>query len=313
MRSVILKRLGLSIPLIFAVSAITFLLISLTPGDAADAIYGVGGNPAAKEAMRKELGLDQSLPVQYGRWVNRALHGNFGKGINEQTPVTHFLKLRVWTSVSLIVGALLLSIVVGLSLGVFSAVRGGFAGRVVDVVVLLGVALPSFITGVILIVVFASIFRWFPATGYIPLTGSPLQWFRSLVLPVIALAMPGIATIARVSRESMLDVLSREHIRTLRLNGFPERSIIFRYALKNAAIPVVTVVGLSFVGLLSGTVLVESVFALGGLGSLVRSATTDHELPTILALVTCFTLVVVVMNLFIDIAYSWLNPKVRTS
>jgi peptide/nickel transport system permease protein len=312
-RYVILKRLGLSLPLVFAVTAITFILISLTPGDAADAIYGAEGNPAAKEAMRAELGLDRPLPAQYGRWVSRAVRGNFGSGINERTPVTHFIKLRVWTSVSLILGALLLSVTVGLSLGMFSAVRGGFLGRAVDILSLLGVALPSFIMGVVLIVVFASMLRWFPATGYVPLTQSPWQWFRSLVLPVVALAMPGIATIARVSRESMLDVLSREHIRTLRLNGFPERSIIFRYALKNAAVPVVTVVGLSFVGLLSGTVLVENVFALGGLGSLVRTATTDHELSVILALVTCFTLVVVVMNLLVDIAYSWLNPKVRTS
>jgi peptide/nickel transport system permease protein len=162
-------------------------------------------------------------------------------------------------------------------------------------------------------VVFASVLRWFPATGYVPFTQSPLEWLRSLVLPVFALALPTIAVLARVSRESMLDVLGREHIRTLRLNGFPERSIIFRYALKNAAIPVVTVIGLSFVSLLSGTVLVESVFAMGGLGSLVRTATTDHELSVILALVTGFTLLVVAMNLLIDIAYSWLNPKVRTS
>jgi peptide/nickel transport system permease protein len=313
MPNVILKRLALSIPLVFAVTAITFILISLTPGDAADAIYGAEGNPAAKAAMRKELGLTRPLPSQYGHWVSRAVQGDFGKGINDHSPVSHFLKLRVWASVSLIVGALLVSIVVGLSLGVFSAVRGGIAGRFVDVLSLLGVALPSFIMGVILIVVFASIFRWFPATGYIPLTQSPWQWFRSLVLPVVALAFPGIATIARVSRESMLDVLGREHIRTLRLNGFPERSIILRYALKNAAIPVVTVVGLTFVGLLSGTVLVETVFSIGGLGSLVRTAATDHELSVVLALVTCFTLVVVVMNLLIDLAYSWLNPKVRTS
>jgi peptide/nickel transport system permease protein len=312
MRAVILKRLALSVPLVFAVTAITFIFISLTPGDAADAIYG-SGNPAAKEAMRQELGLNRPLPVQYGRWAWRALHGNFGKGINDQSPVLHFLKLRVWQSVSLIVGALIVSVAVGITLGVCSAVRGGLIGRVIDVVALLGVALPSFIIGVVLIVLFASIIPLFPATGYVPFTQSPWQWFRSLVLPVVALSLPGIATIARVTRESMLDVLGREHIRTLRLNGFPERTIILKYALKNAALPVVTVIGLSFVGLLSGTVLIEGVFALGGLGSLVRSSATDSELSIMLALVTFFTLVVVFMNLLLDIAYAWLNPRIRLS
>jgi peptide/nickel transport system permease protein len=179
MRAVILKRLALSIPLVFAVTAITFILISLTPGDAADAIYGAEGNPAAKAALRKEFGLDRPLPVQYGRWLSHAVRGDFGKGLNEQTPVTHFLALRVWTSVSLIIGALVVSILVGLALGVFSAVRGGVLGRLVDVLALLGVALPSFIMGVVLIVVFASILRWLPATGYVPITKSPLEWSHS--------------------------------------------------------------------------------------------------------------------------------------
>jgi peptide/nickel transport system permease protein len=172
---------------------------------------------------------------------------------------------------------------------------------------------PSFWLGLLLVAALAVRVQLFPATGYTPLGTSPGQWLRGLVLPVVTLAFGAVAIVAKQTRDSMLEVLSRDFIRTLRANGVSERSIIFTHALKNASIPVVTVLGLIFVSLLSGTVLVESVFAIPGLGSLTVQATTGHDVPLIQGAVVYFTVIVVMVNLLVDLSYGWLNPKARAS
>jgi peptide/nickel transport system permease protein len=183
----------------------------------------------------------------------------------------------------------------------------------VDTFALVGFALPAFWVGAVLISIFAVKLHWLPAVGYVPFTDSPAAWFKSLVLPVIALSLFGVAAVAKQMRESMLDVLASEHVRMARANGIPGTSIVFVYALKNAAIPVVTVLGLQIVGLLSGTVLVETVFALPGMGGLAVTASVQHDIPIIQGVAVCFTIIVVAVNLFIDLAYGWLNPRVRAA
>lgn len=308
----LLRRLAVSIPLVWAVTAVTFLLVGLIPGNVAQAILGQYGTPQQYAQLRHSLGLGEPLTTRYWHWLVQAVHGNLGVSPVYQVPVTSLLNSRLPVTLSLVIGATLVSAIVGIALGVASALRKGFLGRLVSLIGLVGLAIPGFFLGLLFIAWFAVSVRLFPATGYVPLTASPSEWLRSLVLPVATLAVPGVAVIAKQTRDSMLDVLNRPFIRTLRASGVPRRSIIFKHALRSAAIPVVTVIGLAFIGSLSGTVLVESVFALPGLGGLAVQATTKHDLPVIQGVVLYFTVIVVAVNLVVDIGYSALDPRVRT-
>jgi peptide/nickel transport system permease protein len=310
---VVVRRLGLAVPLLFVVSALTFVLVSLTPGDAAREILGPFALREQYLELRQALGLDLPIYEQYWHWLGNAIQGDLGSSLFTQEPVTAAINARLPVTVSLVGGALLVILTGGVGLGVFSAVRGGAAGRVVDAFALVGFAVPAFWLGGVLIVLFAVEMRWLPATGYVPLGQSPGAWVGSLVLPVLALSVGDIAALAKQTREAMLDALGSEYIRMAWANGLSARSIVFRHALKNAATRVVTVLGLHVIGLLSGTVVIENVFALPGLGSLAVDASIRHDLPMMQGVVVYFTVVVVAVNLLVDLAYTWLNPKVRTS
>jgi peptide/nickel transport system permease protein len=304
-------RVAVAVPLLFAVSALSFVLVSLTPGNAADAILGTNGDPAEYQALTHALRLDLPLYDQYWQWLRHAVAGNLGTSVITGQSVAGAIGQRLPVTLSLIVGSLLVSAVTGVCLGVVSALRDGPVGRAVDGFTLIGFALPAFWVGAELIVLFAVKLKWFPATGYVSFAQSPAQWLRSLVLPVLALSLYGIAATAKQTREAMLDVLGSEYIRMARANGIAYRSIVLRHALKNASMRVVTVIGVQAVGLLGGTVLVENVFALPGLGSLVVSSATQHDLPVVQGVAVCFTIVVVLINLAVDLAYTWLNPRIR--
>lgn len=311
--SVVVRRVALAVPLLFVISVLSFVLVSLTPGDAAQAILGTQATQEQYEALRHALGMDLPLYEQYWQWLMHAVTGDLGSSLFSGETVTSAIESRLPVTLSLMFGALLVSLVVGVALGMLSAVRGGVLGRFVDGFALVGFALPNFWLGAMLIVVFAVALRWLPAIGYVAFAISPGDWLRSLVLPVLALSSSGIAALAKQTREAMLDVLAREYIRMARANGIRYRTIVFANALKNASVRVVTVLGLQAVGLLGGTVVVENVFALPGLGSLAVGSTVQHDLPVIQGIVIYFTVLVVVINLVVDLAYTWLNPKVRTS
>jgi peptide/nickel transport system permease protein len=240
------------------------------------------------------------------------LHGDLGVSIVSGEPVTHAITSRLPVTLSLLVGALIVSVLVGVGLGLFSAVRGGTMGRMVDAFSLLGLALPSFWLAAVLISVFAVKLGWFPAVGYVPIGESPSRWLQSLVLPVLALAVGAIADYAKRTRQALAEELRSEHIRMAWANGISPASIYFRHALKSASILVVTLVGLQVVALLGGTIFAEYVFALPGLGSLAVDASLRHDLPMIQGIVVLFTLIIVVVNLVVDLAYTWLNPRVHT-
>jgi peptide/nickel transport system permease protein len=305
------RRLALAVPLLLVVSALSFVLESLTPGDAARSILGPTATPDAYDKLRHALGLNLPLYAQYWRWLHQAFAGNLGHSLYTGQAVTQTVLQRLPVTVSLIVGALLVSLVVGAGLGMVSAVRGGVPGRIADLLSLVGFALPAFWVGAELIVLFAVKLRLFPATGFVSFSQSPTGWLRSLVLPVVALSFYGIAATARQTREAMLDVLASEHIRMAWANGIPARSIYCRHALKNASTRVVTLLGVQAVTLLGATVLVENVFALPGLGSLVVTASTQHDLPVVEGVAVCFAIIVVAINLLIDLASAALDPRVR--
>lgn len=313
----VVRRLVVAIPLLLVVSALVFLLLSVVPGDVTETILGnkqtSGVPPQTYEDLAHELGVDRPWYEQYWNWLSAAVKGDLGQSIVTRQPVTQSIGQRFPITLSLTVGALLLSLVVGVGLGVTSAVRGGGIGRAVDALAMIGWVVPVFWLAAELVVIFAVKLRWFPAIGYVPFEQSPVQWFRSLVLPVVALSIGAIGGFAKFTRESMLDVLASEHVRMSRANGIPRRAITFRYALKPASLQVVTFAGLLVVGLLIGTVFVETVFGIPGMGSLIVNGANGHDLPMVQGVAVFFTLIVIVVNLFVDLAYGLLSPKVRAA
>lgn len=305
-----------SLVLLFVITAATFVLASMAPGDAAKAILSSQSGSYTMQQyqqMRHALGIDQPLPVQYWHWLDGVLHGSLGADLFSGQPVTQQLNARLGPSLSVIVGTVIVSGVAGVSLGIVSALRGGALGRLVDVVSLAGLAFPSFWLALVLVELLAVKVQLFPATGYVPLSADPGPWLRSIALPVLTLSAGGVAFVAKQTRDSLSEVLSRDFIVMLRARGLSRRSVVLRHALRNAAIPVVTVLGLLLVGLLGGTVLIENVFSIPGLGQEAVTAAGSHDLPVIEGVAFYFAVVVVIANLLVDVSYRLLNPRVRES
>jgi peptide/nickel transport system permease protein len=308
------RRLLLSIPLLFVVSAFTFVLMNLIPGDATYKILGpptVTHLPLSRyHDLAHELGLDQPLFTQYWSWLSAALHGDLGHSLTSGQGITEEIGQRLPVTVSLVVGSVLVSTVFGVLLGVLSAVRGGPTGTAVDTIAMVGWIMPAFWIAAELVAIFAVKLSWFPAIGYVPLTQSPGEWLRSIVLPVVALSLGAVGFVAQYTREAMLDALSSEFVRAARASGISQLSIVFRHALKTASLQVVTLAGLLTVGLLVGTVFVEQVFTMPGLGALFLTAIAGKDIPVVEGVAVFFTLIIVAVNLATDLAYSLLSPRV---
>jgi peptide/nickel transport system permease protein len=303
-----------SVVLLFVITALTFVLASMAPGDAARAILSSqSGSYTAQQyqQMRHALGIDQPLPLQYWHWLDGVLHGSLGTDLFSDQPVAQELGSRLGPSLSIIGGTLIVSGVVGVGLGIVSAVRGGVLGRLVDIVSLAGLSFPNFWLALVLAELLAVKIQVFPATGYVPLGAGPGPWLRSIALPVLTLSAGAVAFVAKQTRDSMSEVMSREFIVMLRARGLPGRSVVLRHALRNAAVPVVTVLGLLLATLLGGTVLIEDVFSIPGLGQEAVTAAGSHDLPVIEGVAFCFTVIVIIANLLVDVSYRLLNPKVR--
>lgn len=311
MLRLILKRLAISIPLLAIVSAMTFLIQGLIPGDMATTIGGLDASPEQLAEIRRNLGLDQPIFVQYWNWLLNALQGDLGVSMANGEAITTVLATRLPVTLSLVIGATAVALVVGVTLGIISSWGPKLLGRVVDVLSILGLAAPGFWIALILVSVFSVSLGLLPASGYVPFTESRSDWAIALLLPVIAISSQGLTSIAKQTREAMLDVANRDFIRNLRANGIPERSTMLRHALRNAAIPITTITGLLFIGSLTGSITVEQVFGLPGLGTLAVQATMSQDLPMIQGVTVAFTTLVVVVNLVTDIVYGLINPKVR--
>jgi peptide/nickel transport system permease protein len=309
----LLRRLLLAVPLLFVVSVLTFIMVAIVPGDPAVRILGAGHTAAEYQALDSRLGLTAPLPVQYWHWVDGVLHGTLGTSLFTSQTVTSELAQRLPATAWLVIGATLVTVVAGVALGLAGAAGRGPLGRAVDAASWVTFAVPNFWLGLILIEFVAVRARLLPSSGFVPLGQDPGAWLRSLVLPVITLAAVGVTGIAKQTRDAMAEVLGREFMTALRMAGLPRRSLLLRHALRNAAIPVVTAAGLFAIAMLGGTILVEQVFVLPGLGSLVVQAAADHDLPVIEGAVLYFTLIVIAVNLLIDLSYAWLNPKVRVT
>ena len=311
MLRLITRRILISIPLLFVVSVIVFVLQSLIPGDAARQLAGLQASPEQVDALRKTLGLDRPVLEQYGAWLSGVLHGSLGHSLLNNQEVTTALGQRLPVTLSLVLGATLVATVIGTVLGVVSSRGRGAAATLIDVLSIVGLAVPGFWLALMMIALFSVQLGLFPATGYVALTDDPAGWAQSLVLPVLALALTGITSVAKQTREAMMDVLGSEFIRNLRANGIRSGSIVYKHALRSSAVRIITITGLLFIGSLSGSVVLEQVFALPGLGSLAVTSTSAKDIPMIQGIAVYFTLLVIIVNLITDIAYGWINPKVR--
>lgn len=311
MRRIIVNRVLLAIPMLWVVATLMFVLLQLVPGDPAAVILGDAATPEQVSALRGQLGLDQPAMVQYGNWLSSLVTGDLGDSAISGEPVLSILNKRAPVTLSLAVAAMMFSLALGTLLGVGAAVLGGWADRVIRTATGVGVAMPNFWLGAALVVVFSVWLGLLPAVGYVPFTQSPQTWAYYMTLPVAAIAAASVAAIARQARAAMHKALQSEYVQTLRGVGLPRRSILFKHALRNTAIPVITIAGWQFVSLLGGAVLVERVFALPGLGALTVQATSASDFPVLQGMVIYTTAMVLLVNLLVDVAYLWLSPRVR--
>lgn len=309
---ILLKRLLLSVPALFVVTILTFVLAGLIPGDVATVILGANATPEKLAALREQLNVTEPLLVQYWTWLTNALGGDLGTSIFTTQTVTAILQNSVPITLTLIIGSVLISAILGIPLGVISARRRRSGGKVIDVMSMIAYAIPSFFLGVLLALLFSNVLNVLPASGYVPFSDSPEFWLRSITLPLATLSLPGIAIVARQTRQSMLEIVEKDYIRSLRARGLSDGSVIYKHALRNGLGNVVSMLGLYAVGLLLGTTLVETIFAMQGLGSVAVTATRQRNLPVLAGAALCFTLIVVVTFALVDIVRAILNPKLRT-
>ena len=306
------RRLLATIPVLFVVAVLIFLLLHLSPNDPAAVIAGDFAQPEHIERIRADLGLDRPLHVQFGEWLWRIAQGDLGSSIYNDRQVSELILQRVEPTVALTLSTITFAVLVGVPIGVLAAWRAGtLIDRAVMVVAVTGFSLPVFVLGYILIFVFALKLQLLPVQGYASYTEGIVPFLRSLVLPTLSLGMIYVALIARMTRASVIEVLNQDYIRTARAKGLATPPILLIHALKNAAIPIVTTIGLGIALLISGVVVTETVFALPGLGRLTVDAIVRKDYPVIQGILLIFTVVYVFINLLVDLSYSLFDPRIR--
>ncbi|MGJ4950567.1 ABC transporter permease [Bradyrhizobium sp. HKCCYLS20291] len=307
-----LRRVLSTLPVMAIVALFVFSLLYIAPGDPAVIIAGDQASPADVERIRANLGLDQPFLVQFGSWVWRLLHFDLGTSIFTNLPVAAMIAQRIEPTLSLMMVTLFLTILIAVPLGVIAAWKAGtWIDRVIMAFAVFGFSVPVFVVGYILAYVFALKFDLLPVQGYTPLSQGVWPWLQNLILPSVALGCVYIALIARITRAAMLEVLQQDYIRTARAKGLGQGGILFIHALKNAAVPIVTVVGIGIALLIGGAVVTESVFAIPGLGRLTIDAILRRDYPVIQGIVLLFSFVYVLVNLLIDITYTLVDPRIR--
>lgn len=308
----LVQRLLFFIPVALLVSFLTFMTIHLVPGDPARVILGEDATPQAVVALDQQLGLDKPLPTQFGIWFWQALHGNLGDSIQLQQPVLEAIWQRLPVSAELGLSALLLSLLLAVPLGIYAAThRDSWVDRLVNVLSLLGTAVPSFVLGLVLLLLLSVDIRIFPPGGYVQFSDDPAGNIRSLILPMVTLAAATVAINLRQMRASMIEVLAQDYIRTARAKGIGESRIYYSHALRNAVIPLLTVVGLQIGAIFAGTFIVETIFLWPGIGQLAVNSILAKDYPVIQGVVLISALAYMLANLLVDIGYGLLNPQIR--
>jgi peptide/nickel transport system permease protein len=308
----ILQRLFFIIPVALIVCFLTFMVIHLVPGDPARVLLGPEATPDTVAALRQQLGLDKPLLVQFGLWFWQLLHGNLGQSIQLQQPVLDSIIQRLPITAELGISSLLLSLVLAFPLGIYSAThRNSWLDWVVNVLTLISTAIPSFVLGLLLILIFAVNIRFFPPGGYVSFSDDPLGNMRDLILPMITLSLGTVAVNMRQIRANMIEVLSQDYIRTARSKGLPERRVQYIHALRNAVIPVITIVGLQVGAIIGGTFVVETIFLWPGIGQLAVTSILAKDYPMVQGVVLLSAFLYMLANLLVDVCYAVLDPRIR--
>ncbi|MEZ5844484.1 MAG: ABC transporter permease [Hyphomicrobiaceae bacterium] len=312
MLAFIARRLASTVLVMAIVAVIIFLLLRLAPGDPVAIIVGDNASPSQIDAVRKRLGLDDPLAIQFWRWASRVLVGDLGISIFSGEPVAKLIGQRLEPTLSLAATTLSLAVVVAISFGVLAAWKvGTWIDRAVMALSVASFSVPVFVVGYVLIYVFAIQLRWLPVQGYQPLGDGVLTWARHLVLPSIALGLAYVALIARITRTAMLDVLAEDYIRTAHAKGVATGPVLMKHALKNAGVPIVTVIGIGVALLIGGVVITETVFNIPGIGRLVVDAIQTRDYPIIQGVILLFSGIYVIINLLVDLTYTLLDPRIR--
>ena len=306
-----IRRVLLAIPVMLMVATAVFLLLRLTPGDPAGIILGPEATEERRLALRRELGLEDPLPVQYAHWLGKAVRGDLGRSIFLDKPVTVALAERAQPTLTLTILALLVSLAIGLPTGVIAArARGSWLDLGTMGVAMVGIAMPTFWLGLNLIFIFAVLLRWLPVAGYQPLSAGPWEALRYLILPAVTLGVAQGALLARMTRSMMLEVLDQDYVRTARAKGLTERAVVLRHALRNAFIPLLTVIGLSFAALMGGAVVTEQIFTIPGVGRLLIQAIGRRDFPLVQGTVLVIAALYVLINLGVDLLYAVVDPRI---
>jgi peptide/nickel transport system permease protein len=312
MLAYILRRLASTVLVMGIVAVFVFLLLHLSPGDPAAIIAGDNATGDQIAAIRRQLGLDDALPVQFFRWVIAVLQGDLGISIFSNEPVAKLIGQRVEPTLSLALTTLIVAVTLAVSFGVLAAWKvGSWIDRSLMVVSVLGFSVPVFVVGYMLIYTFSISLRWLPVQGYAPIDQGFGPWIERLILPSIALGLAYVALIARITRTSMLEVLAEDYIRTANAKGVATRSVLLKHALKNAGVPIVTVIGIGVALLIGGVVITETVFNIPGVGRLVVDAISKRDYPIIQGVILIFSGVYVLVNLLVDLSYTLLDPRIR--
>ncbi|OPF91516.1 ABC transporter permease [Rhodopseudomonas palustris] len=308
----LIRRLLAAIPVMGVVALFVFLLLRLTPGDPAAIIAGDSATPEQLMRIRTSLGLNEPLYVQFFTWIGRLLHGDLGVSLISQVPVLQMIGQRIEPTITVALSTIVLSVIVAVPLGVVAAWKHGtWVDRFVMGLSVIGFSVPVFVIGYVLIQIFAIELRWLPVQGFRPMARGFGPFAERLVLPTLTLSFIYIALIARMTRAAMLDVLGEDYVRTARAKGINESRVLLRHALRNAAVPVITVIGTGFALLISGVVVTESVFNLPGIGRLTVDAVLARDYPVIQGMILLTSGIYVAVNLLIDLAYTLLDPRIR--
>lgn len=308
----VVRRILATIPVVLMVALFVFSLLYIAPGDPAAIIAGDQASPADVERIRASLGLDRPFVVRFADWFWQILHGDLGTSIFTNLPVTHMIAQRIEPTVSLMALTLIISLGCAIPMGVVAAWKHGtIIDRAVMMMAVTGFSTPVFVIGYVLAYIFALQLDWLPVQGFTPISEGIVPFLRNLILPSVALGLVYMALIARITRATMLDVLSQDYVRTAKAKGVGQLGVLFVHGLKNAAVPIVTIVGIGFAALIGGAVVTESVFAIPGLGRLTVDAILRRDYPVIQGVVLLFSFVYVLVNLAVDLLYTVFDPRIR--
>jgi peptide/nickel transport system permease protein len=314
MWSLIMRRLVVAIPTLFLVMVFVFILQRMLPGDPLLVMSGEERDPEVLASLRKLYGFDQPIPIQFLIWMREIFTGNFGVSLRTGTPVTELIRQTLPVTMQLAVASLIIALAIGIPMGVLSAVKKGtWLDYVASAVSLSGLSIPNFWLGIILILFVSVNLRWLPASGFVSVFVDPVEAFRTTIMPAFVLGSGLAATLMRHTRSAMLEVLRLDYIRTARAKGLLEPAVVFRHALRNALVPIVTLSTLLFGQLLAGAVLTEQVFTIPGFGKLIVDAVFNRDYGVVQGVVLCTAISFIVMNLVADVLYILINPRLRTA